>query len=202
MNAFHSARGIEQEAWRKLRPFLSARTDDRYVLIDKGPQAKRLQEEIGDVIANVGGNGRAVTIELKAEEKDTGNLFLETWSNRNLDNRLSHAERGSNMGWFFKTKADLLWYYFLQTDRLIICDLFTLKRILLAPVERKGRGLEPWPLLGWEEKRQNKYEQLNDTWGVCAPITALQKVLGAGQLKVTTGRQISMFDEGYFDDSP
>ncbi len=67
-------------------------------------------------------------VEIKIEQAWTGNLFLETWSKRNLEDKASHAELGSAPGWLLKTRADLLLYYFLDTDDLVTLPVFRLKQ--------------------------------------------------------------------------
>ena len=113
MSGWTDAKIVETKALSILLPYLDRRADNgRLILTSKGTLSKRLQETVGDAILN-DVDGMMWTIELKAEEKHTGNLFLETWSNKNLDNKLSHAERGSNPGWLQKLSADLLLYYFI-----------------------------------------------------------------------------------------
>src|ERR1043166_1316452 len=107
MSGFESARVVEARGLSVLTPFLDERADGRFVLFDKGPLARALQETTGDGVFNVE-DGGTFFVEIKCERKWTGNLFLETWSNRNLEDRQSHARRGCNPGWLYKLNADLL----------------------------------------------------------------------------------------------
>ena len=59
-----------------------------------------------------------IRIEVKADRLDTtGNFFFETWSNR---------ERGSP-GCFLYTQAEQLYYYFVETRKLYILPLKTVR---------------------------------------------------------------------------
>ena len=174
MNAFESACKVEDQSRAILMPFLQERADEgRYVITDKGPLSRMLQEQCGDVLLNIA-DGSIISVELKAERRHTGNLFLETWSNRNLTNRVSHSSRGSNPGWMVKSRADYLFYHFLDGDQLYIIPMFELQVWAWTGVATAGKTFFDWP-----EKPQNKYDQLNDTWGRCVPITALRQAIPA-----------------------
>lgn len=162
MNAFARASSIETQGRSILEPFLLEKAGGRFVLFDKGPLAKALQETSGDGVFSIAGD-REYFVELKIEREYTGNLFLETWSNRNLESRDNHARIGSNPGWLYKQVADLLLYYFLDADRLYCFDLFKLKRWAF-----RDRRLFSYP-----EKKQGRYDQLNDTWGRIVPVADL-----------------------------
>lgn len=181
--AFRSARMVEARSMALLGPFLED-LDGRYVLTDKGYLAPHLQEVCGDLLYN-DRSGRVWGVECKAEEKFTGNLFLETWSNRNLEDRHSHGARGSNPGWLMKTSADLLFYHFLDRDKLYVLNLFALKRWAFRErsanrSERAGR-LRSEGLVGriydFPAREQSKRNQMNDTWGRCVPIGLLESEL-------------------------
>lgn len=190
MSAFSSTKEIEFRVWERIRPFVEEISDGRLVLVSKGKHARRLQEELGDVLVNVRSRDGMKSIEIKGEEIDTGNVFLEVWSNRNLEDAVSHAERGSNPGWMFKTRADVLLFYFLDTDRLVIVNTFALLKWAFT----QCRDNQPWNICRYDEKRQGKYFQRNDTWGMCVPIAHLEKILGPRSVKVTSARQLTMFD--------
>jgi hypothetical protein len=168
MRAFDATRQVEAQAFAVLRPFIEQRSDG-LVVTDKGVLAAFLQETCGDVITNI--NGRVFSIELKAENRHTGNLFLETWSNRNLNSKANHAMVGSNPGWMMKTRADLLFYYFIDADTLYIIDLFSLKQWAFGNSEAPGR------VYAFREVAQSKYTQLNDTVGRIVPVDVLMREL-------------------------
>ena len=63
------------------------------------------------------------SLEIEIERHWTGNLFLETWSNRILDGRDACYEHGSMPGWLVTSRADLLMVYFLDSDDLVTVPL-------------------------------------------------------------------------------
>jgi len=167
----------EEKGMIILRPFLGTYSDDgRFVIIKNGPHADAMQQSIGDVFVNR--NNEFLSVEIKVEKNHTGRLFLEMWSSKNLDFRKKHAERGSNLGWMFKCRADLLFYYFLDTDILYIIDLFELKKWAFGNEKESGN------IYRYEEKKQNKTEQLNDSWGRLVNISDIK----SGGVTVTTMR--------------
>jgi hypothetical protein len=186
MNGFAAACKVEAQAMSLLLPYLEERADDgRLVICNKGPLAKFLQETAGDVIINL--NERIYSVEIKAEEKHTGNFFLETWSNKNLNDRNSHAERGSNPGWLSKLRSDLLMYYFLDKDILYIVDMFSLQQWAF------GGGGSPASIYKFNEVPQGKYSQANDTWGRIVPIRTIYEEVG---LKWCYLRQLELVEAG------
>jgi len=186
VNGFSAASKVEARALAILLPYLDEQADGRVVLTSKGTLARFLQVTIGDVILN-DKEGRVWSVELKAEEKHTGNLFLETWSNKNLIDQQSHAARGSTIGWLYSCRADLLMYYFLDSDDLYIIPLLRLKRWAFGSNGRAGR------IYAFQEVEQEKYEQMNDTYGRLIPIAALAKEIQFRQLRV---RQLALWAEG------
>lgn len=168
MNAFDAAKMVEAQAMARLLPFIEQQSEGRFVVTDKGRLAPLLQQMVGDVIFNARATGRVFGVEVKAEREWTGNLFLETWSNRNLEDRDSRALRGSNPGWLFKLRADLLFYYFLNVDRLLVMDCFALQRWAF------GSGNREPNIWRYREAKQRRFDQLNDTWGRIVPWTDLR----------------------------
>lgn len=120
------------------------------------------------------------SVEVKVEARWTGSLFLETWSNRNLDDKASHADRGCSPGWLITTKADLLVYYFLDTDDLVTAPLFRLKRWAFGSGEQGG-------VYAWAEKQQRRYTQPNDSWGRLVPAEVLEREVRAKRATVRQG---------------
>ena len=197
MNAFDGASMVEARGMTILLPFLEERAEGACVVkLAKGRLARFLQATIGDVVFNERDTGALVSVEIKVEQRWTGNLFLETWSNRNLENPQSHADRGSNPGWLYKCRADALLYYFLDTDKLITCSVFALKRWAFA---QDGENTDQWgkPLVGriWDfpEAPQGRYSQLNDTRGRLVPISVLRDEIGAKRIEV---RQLHLPETG------
>lgn len=181
MNAFTEARKVEARSLVVLTPFLEER-HGHFVLTGKGRLARFLQERIGDLLFNDAA-GNVWTVELKAELRFTGNLFLETWSNRNFDDPVSHAEHGSRRGWLDTCAADLLFYHFIGDDRLYVFNFLALKR--WAFVAESPRFSEPdasglkRKLVGrsndFPEVLQVKYGQPNRTCGRLVPVRTLER---------------------------
>jgi hypothetical protein len=180
MNAFGRTRLVEAAGLAILGPFLDAKADGRLVMLDKGPLARALQETTGDAIFQ-GPEGRAWSVEIKTEEEHTGNLFLESWSNRNLDSPDAHMTIGPTPGWFLKLKADLLMYYFLDTDNLYVLDFFKLKQW----------AFREWRIARYPERPQGKRVQMNDSWGWCVPVSVLERALGPRYFRVLNPKQLA-----------
>jgi hypothetical protein len=180
MSGYDESRRLEAKGMNILMPFLHEKTDGHFVLLDRGPLAIALQATDGDAILHSRGRG-AYSVEIKVENKFTGNLFLESWSNKNLDDLDNHVRVGSNPGWLLKLKSMLLFYYFMDGDRLYVINLFRLQRWAFGANGEKGN------IYGYEEKKQGKYSQLNDTWGWCVPVGVIQREVG---LKLVNPLQI------------
>lgn len=184
MNGYSASMIIDALARQLVEPFIrDAAVGGQFVINDKGPLAREIQETIGDYFFNTDGN-RLWPAELKAEsENKNGNLFLESWSNRNLEDKDDHLARGSNPGWFLKLRAEILLYVFLngadpKTDcqfaaEMFIYDLFKLKRFMF----RHEKGGAP-RCQEYLQKPQGKYDQKNDTWGWCVAISDLGRDQG------------------------
>lgn len=134
------------------------------MLTHKGPLAKLLQEQAGDILLNTK-SGSLWSMECKAESLNAhDNFFLESWSNKSR----------FNPGWFWKVQADILLYHFLndedgyERDEIYAMRLADLRAWCF---ETESDGL--WRMCRWKERRQEKHNQLNDTWGFCVPIAAV-----------------------------
>lgn len=172
VRAIDATRAVEAEGMKVLQPrFIEWSDEGRYVLTNKGPLSRHLQSIVGDVVMNHHGNVLGVEVKIEAEDK-WKRLFLETWSNRNLDNRVSHAEHGVNRGWLDHCRADWLFYYFVKEDDLYIIDLFALKQWAFGTSEHPGR------IYQHAERFQRKYNQPNKTYGRCVLISVLARELG------------------------
>lgn len=127
-----------------------------------------VQRLCGDAVAVSRKSGKKVTLEFKAESKsDTGNLFIETWSN------LSQK----NPGWLIKCKADYLVYHIIANRVAYVIDMRRLERWALGigRVEPLDGMRSPGNIYERSvERRQNKKRQANDTWGRCVPIATLK----------------------------
>lgn len=158
---------VEKRSRKILHAWLKSDCDEgRFVLTDKGRLSKEMQCRFGDVLAQK--NGLAVWIELKAEMDFTGNFFIEEWSNR----------KWGNPGWLYKLDTDLLFYHFVIDGLLYIINFQQLKKWLLEMppdwCRYKPRQIN---LCQYDEKKQGKYAQKNDTWGRTIPVGDIFKTL-------------------------
>lgn len=182
MNAFNEASLVEHRGLAVLLPYITERAHEgRVVSASKGPLARTLQRSYGDLFMNTDAD-TIRGLEIKVERSWTGNLFLETWSNRNLEDRDSHHERGSTPGWLVTSRADLVLFYFLDTDDLVTVPMLRLKRWAFGSGPQGG-------VYAWPEKQQGRYAQRNDTWGRCVPVEHLEREVGAKRSQV---RQLSL----------
>lgn len=162
MSSYRSCLAMEAKGRRILEDFLAMRCGGRFVVTDKGPMSYELQKTAGDALAN-DSKGEVYGIEFKIEQQDCcGNLFLETWSNRQFDRR--------NPGWMLTLTTDYLWYYFFDSDDLYWIDF---------------RKLWDWSFVQgniyrYPERTQSKNRQLNVTAGRTVPIEEIEK---SGALK-------------------
>lgn len=160
MSAFASqCLPIEQRSWDALEPYLKRRAfDGRFVRTAKGPLSLELQKSVGDVLVN-STREHVTAIEVKAELKHTGNLFIERWSNR----------KRFTPGWFETLSTDLLWCHFLDVD--VVYEL-PFQRLRQWMYWHEGRGHPA--AHKFEIAKQGKYEQLNDTWGYIVSLAELK----------------------------
>lgn len=169
---------VEARGMAILSKFLRdhASQEGQYVVIDKGPLAKSLQETIGDILYNRKRDAGLRSAEIKIEQDFTGNLFLETWSNyvfESVDRRAAHPP---NPGWMFKSNADYLWYYFLDRDYLFVCNLIALQQWAFGKIESVGgkSRLVNQNLFKYREVAQGRTVQSNRSFGRLVPIETLQ----------------------------
>lgn len=164
MNAFQEGKNVEARAMAVLLPLLQVTSYQgcRLLVANKGRLALELQRSVGDVLMNTDAD-TVLALEIKAEiENRHGRLFLETWSNRCR----------YTPGWMMTCNADWLLYYFVESDELYKVRVDRLK----AWAWHEGRIYE------YPEKGQQKYTQLNDTWGRVVPITVLAREVGLARV--------------------
>jgi hypothetical protein len=123
----------------------------------------------GDLSYSYAGMERFV--EVKTEEKHTGNLFLETWSNKACN----------NPGWMVKSNADILIYHFLDNGMTYLFDFKMLKKWFVE----KGSAFPEYP--------QRKNSQENDTWGKIIPLKHLSHALVFDTYCVKNGQHSLIF---------
>ena len=151
MSDYSACQKVEAEAIELLLPF--ANKHNIQITMTQGQQF--LQKLYGDfVIRYKGENCKFVELKVEKENKYE-NLFLESWSNR----------KWLSPGWIQTCKANLLWYFFLKEKHLISVDFESLKDWLYQEQQ----------IDKYQEKRQCKNEQANDTYGYCVPIKHLRE---------------------------
>jgi hypothetical protein len=170
---------IADEGLRRVDPYLRTISyQGRVVWVSKGKLAAWLQTTCGDALVATSAEGAFVTIELKTERRSTGNLFIETWSNKSR----------RTLGWLWTLQSDLLCCYFLDIDRMYFVDFPALRTWLKQRDPTTGRlnGLR------FKEVKASA-RQLNDTWGRLVPLAAITRD-GPGYHTVSA-RQLEMFQE-------
>lgn len=117
-------------------------------------------QSYGDLIVKRPHSDKHELVELKIEKTNAhGNLFIETWSNKSW----------FNPGWIYKSKAELLFYYFLEQDELYTMNMVDLKKFVFS-VNDNGQ-LSAFGK--YKERQQSKHSQPNLTCGLCVPIRDL-----------------------------
>ncbi len=155
MSAFSKCSDIEAEGMKHVLPFIASRSE-RFVITNKGRLSLELQKRYGDLFLN-SSSGEIWSVEVKTEQGNKhNNLFLEVWSNRSRD----------TLGWMHNLNCDILLYFFLDEMDLYSIRMPRLQDWFFSEQER-------FPL-----KRQNKYDQKNDTWGRCVPISVIGQEVG------------------------
>lgn len=174
ISAFENCQSIERKSRAILEPMLEEATDGRFVYTDKGRLAVEFQKKYGDVLIQEKKNNGMWSVEMKAEMRPSPNLFLEHWSNG----------KRYTPGWMVTLEADLLFYHFIESDELYIVKLYQLKRWYhfgegfktingIRGECQYTPGFQKFPL-----KKQGKYQQMNDTWGICVPVEIIEKEVG------------------------
>lgn len=159
MSSFNNCQDIEARSLAQLVPYFRSRAlDGQFVMFANGERMKDMQLSYGDAVW-VDGNGRTHVLEFKAEVRDTGNLFMETWSNMGT----------FRQGWFYTSKADILVYHFLDTGRCFAMPFKRLREWALDP--RGGANLYKFP-----EVPQSKHDQHNSSFG---RLVNVQRLLDA-----------------------
>lgn len=152
MNAYRQATEIETIARAELMPWLLKTCQ----AVEDTAHSEFLQKTCGDwIITKL---SQQYGVELKAEARYTGNLFLETWSN--LPRR--------TLGWMYTSHADWLFYFFADTRDLYVIDFPALWQWAFGVGEKEGA------IYKYAEKTQSRYNQTNLTKGRVVPIADIQ----------------------------
>ena len=155
MNVFNHKLLIEKESEAIVLPFLKQRGwvfSDHYAPRD----------ERGDYQITRG--SKTLNVELKAERKTTGNIFVEEFSNYAPGEYAPDGTPRTKLGWFLTLTADLVIYHFLDTGRIYkvnLKQLQTQEQLVYALGKRKNAN----------DACDNG--QKNRTIGWCLPIAKL-----------------------------
>ena len=192
MNAFDYGKSVEAQGHALLLPYIRSQAyEGRFVVANKGPLAPHIQQTMGDVLVNTDPD-TVWGVELKTERKKRPNLFIETWSNKNLRNRESRRKHGYKLGWLITLQADVLFYLFLDTRKLYIANLFKLQQWLLTVDPSTHRP----PMDQYPEKSPS-IDQPNDTWGRCVPIAHIERAIGMRRVQLD---QLPLFRDDVWQD--
>ncbi len=171
MNAFENCQHIEARARGLILPWLNARYSAVFDFARRDDTAMQMQWAGIDLLLvkePAGPSSRdSVTVELKAEQRTTGNLFLETWSNR----------KTQRPGWIRSSKAVGLLYLFLDTETLYVAHMGKLQEWATANLSR------------FPEKMQAKHQQENETVGHIVPVTRLSHEAGLRRFYIRANRR-------------
>lgn len=169
-NAYDDARDVEKRGMQPVAEWIKRQFRGDTLIDTNDPGVREyLQKFAGDfLVQDVAGH--LVTVEAKIEEKWTGNLFIEIWSNRSRGTR----------GWFHNSRADYLVCYFIDKDRLVYGPMRRLQDWWDADGSKRG-----FPLV-----KQSKYSQLNDTWGALVPVSSVNHIVTDYRLSdISKGRR-------------
>jgi hypothetical protein len=142
---------IERESKRLLLPFVMEKFGHAPREIPHDYESQRT----GDWVITRRDNYE-FTVELKAEEKFTGNVFLETMSNW-------HSSR---YGWFLTSSAFQVWYVFLDLRTVYVLPLGVLRRWFW------GSDVDPedGACGRYRQVTQSKHQQKNMTQGYIVSV--------------------------------
>jgi len=123
------------------------------------------RDERGDY--QIARDARTLNIELKAEQRTTGNLFIEEFSNYAPGEYAPSGMPRTTLGWFLTLRSDFVIYHFLDTGKVYKLDL---KQLQESPQLLYQKVCERKQCRACDEG------QMNQTIGWCVPIGALLKV--------------------------
>jgi len=124
-----------------------------------------LQKVIGDAMLLKDGKIHR-TVEFKCERKASRNLFVETYSNLDLEGRLA-------LGWLYRLQTDEIWYFFSDTGDLYRICLPSFRAWLGEVIRPSRSGPNIVRLMEFREVLQQSHAQPNRTVGRLVPLAAL-----------------------------
>lgn len=163
MGSFEENQRIEAESWSRIEPVVRSLFAN-FILFPSGRENHHFQS-LGDGVAVSKTTGNVLVVEFKAERRFTGNLFLELHSN------LSQGRYSP--GWFYKSKADVLIYHFLDNDRLFVIDLPRLQKWAFHANDSHVPAI-----MRFRTMVQYAHEQKNSTCGAIVPIEVIRQKVG------------------------
>jgi hypothetical protein len=156
--------GIEQVGRDLVRPLIESWIQPGCLWdTNSARQTALWQRFMGDYAGKTLGRDELVGIEVKTEQRYTGNLFVESWSNK------SHYR--TRDGWIFTLNADVLVMVYLDVRAAMVMRLDKLKHWCL----------EEGNLYRFPEKlvhRSADGEQKNQTVGYPIPFVAILEPVG------------------------
>ncbi len=157
MNSFNKCRKIEALGIEMARPVLDKVFSGGWKFLDD----KRLQYACHTDIVGHDKGGKFFSVEMKAETEDIhGNFFIELISNASAEDDKFRT------GWIDKSIAEFIVYAFLSNRTIYIIPRRPLKVWFLENIEQ------------YRLKRQEKYEQHNQTIGIPVPIEHVRVNVG------------------------
>lgn len=152
-DAFTICRGVEAQGHDFIKPLLGKLLKE-WMPTHMAP--KWYQRQNGDYVGTTAKGGQFVTIELKTEQRTTGNLFLETWSNLRFG--------GSQPGWLHTLQAEWLWYSFLDEKAV-----YMMRHQTLWEWSMKHGNINRY------RQRMAISDQRNETYGHLVPVEDLKQ---------------------------
>jgi hypothetical protein len=122
-----------------------------------GQLALDAERAIGDILFRRSA-GQLLSMEVKTEQRWTGNFVWELWSNR----------KKGVVGWSETCQSDVIGYLFLDREVCVVFDFRELRKWANGPTRtfRPGtRRIDDFMLV-----LQAKYDQANDTWFHLVPF--------------------------------
>lgn len=154
MTVFTSKLRVEQQSEVIVLPLLKQRG---WAFSEHFPP----RDERGDYQITRG--SKTLNIELKAEQRTTGNLFIEEFSNYAPGEYASDGTPRTTLGWFLTLRAHLVIYHFVDTGKVYKIDLKELQAhselLYMTGARKQCQACDDG--------------QMNQTIGWCVPIKML-----------------------------
>jgi hypothetical protein len=168
---------VERYAESWVFPFLQSQLPDGYAVLPV-PQNIQAQHRYGDKWLASQKHQEAIAVELKAEARHTGNLFIETWSDM----------RNGVHGWLYHyADCTRMAYAFNDTRKLYTCQLGELRKWAHSEGHVSAIRIEDF-----RQVEQSKYEQKNVTVGRLVPVDVFLSEVAGSRVhevaEVTCGR--------------